>query len=106
MSSVQDELQPPEGYQFWNTIRFVRMGKLDPTVRRERNRLLVARWYGAASATLEVVDHGSTLALQAWGEGAAEALRAAPALLGLEDSGCQDFGDDRVNRLVLSLIHI
>ena len=91
---------PPDGYQFWNTIRFIRMGKLDPTVRRETHRITVARHFHDGPATLELTERPDALVARAWGPGADAAVEAAHGMLGLHDPGVGDFGHKRLNAML------
>ena len=80
------------------------MGKLDPTVRRDAERIVVARWFRTGPATLEVTARGGQLQVRAWGEGAESALAASGPMLGLHDAVVVDFGDARVNKLVRPVV--
>ena len=100
MVSREASFTPPTGYQFWNTIRFIRMGKLDPTVRREPHRLLVARHFRDGPATLELTERKDSIVARAWGPGADAAVESAHAMLGLHDPGIDDFGHERLNAML------
>ncbi len=94
------QFETPDGFQFWNTVRFIRMGALDPTVIREPRRLAVARFYRDGPATLELTDRGRIVQARAWGPGAELALSAAHQMLGLHDPGVTDFGHPRLNAML------
>ena len=87
--SEQDIVDISGHYDFDVSLRFVRMGSNDPTCKREPGRVLYARDYTSGPATLELKSSGKKIRLEAWGEGASEALQKAPALLGLHDPGAE-----------------
>ena len=92
------EFELPEGYQFWNTMRFVRMGQRDPTVVREPTRLVVARWYRNGPATVELQASSKRVVARVWGEAADEAVNRLHAFLGLHDCPRTEWGSVRLNR--------
>ena len=79
-------LDRPTTYSLYNTMRFLRIGHRDPTLRLDERRLQRATRYDTGPATLDVEDTGSALQVTAWGPGAEEALERAPRLLGLHDT--------------------
>jgi 3-methyladenine DNA glycosylase/8-oxoguanine DNA glycosylase len=60
-------------------------GTGDPTMRIGRGGITRATWMPSGAATLEIRSDGETVAAEAWGPGAEEALDRVPALLGLDD---------------------
>ncbi len=96
---LQKTLRAPPCYNFDLSIRFLRMGRNDPTVRREKGLLHYARHYASGPATLACSAEREGVFLQAWGDGAAEALRKAPALLGFEDPKGEVFGHPILDKL-------
>ena len=98
MTPVCGEWEIPAGYQFWHTIRFLRMGQRDPSVQRESDHIRIARWFHSGAATVELRVHGGTLTARAWGPGAHEAMEAVPNWAGLHDVPCRDFGCVSLNR--------
>ena len=95
---LEAEFELPTGYQFWNTIRFVRMGQRDPTVIRDPMRFVVARWFRSGQATVEFRATPRRVLARIWGEAADEALGTLHALLGLHDNPRMEWGNVALNR--------
>lgn len=76
------------------------MGLNDPTIRLERHRFLMARWFMNGSATIEITEHESKAQVLVWGPAAQEARQFVPSLLGLHDTPVIDFGNTRLNRML------
>lgn len=75
----------PDPYDFQGTLRFQRIGRRDPTFRLTATDVFRSWHTSEGPATLHARDCGDRLRAQAWGPGAAEAIRIAPRLLGLHD---------------------
>jgi 3-methyladenine DNA glycosylase/8-oxoguanine DNA glycosylase len=81
----QRTLPLPFALDLRRSLRPLRLGKHDPTVLLSHDVLVRATRTPAGPATLRVEHHGDRLAVEAWGDGAAWALDAAPGALGLLD---------------------
>ena len=101
-----DEIDTPSGYLFWDTLRFIRMGRMDPSVRLEKAKLCLARWYRTGAATVELIDRGDKISVRVWGEAADEAMAKVPELLGLHDTPVRDFGHAKLNRMLRPVLEL
>ena len=98
MTPVFGEWAVPTGYQFWHTIRFLRMGQRDPSVTREADRIRIARWFQSGPATVEMRVSKGAVKARAWGPAAQEAMESVPQWAGLHEVPCRDFGCPSLNR--------
>lgn len=89
----------PPRYDFWGTLRFIRMGRNDPSVHREASRLCLARHFRDQAATLELIAEGHSVLARAWGPGSVAAFEELPDLLGLHDAIPELGGHSVVHRL-------
>lgn len=80
-------------------------GRHDPTMRLAPGHAVRAWRTPGGPVTLELTTHGGLLAAEAWGDGAAWALEAVPALVGLDDDAADHFRPDHhgLARLVAGL---
>ena len=85
-----------------STLRPMRLGKHDPTLLLSARAALWASRTSSGPATVRVEHHGDRLEVEAWGDGADDALEHAPASLGLLDDRR---GFDPVHPLVRELHH-
>jgi 3-methyladenine DNA glycosylase/8-oxoguanine DNA glycosylase len=99
-SPLEFSLELPEGFLFWDGLRFFRMGRGDPTVHLERHRFVMARWFMTGSATIDVTEREGKARVLIWGAAAEEAQRFVPFVLGLHDTPVHDFGHVRLNRML------
>ena len=80
----------PVPYDFFETTRFLRTGRRDPTVVRRPDGLLRAAHTPEGPATVRLVLAGSgpgaSLAAEAWGPGARAALAAVPLWTGIHEA--------------------
>ena len=90
----------PDDFLFWDGLRFLRMGRLDPTVILEKNRFVMARWFTSGSATVEMTERNGKAHVRIWGPAAEEARQHVPSILGLHDSPVFDFGHSKLNRML------
>ncbi|MFL6206219.1 MAG: DNA-3-methyladenine glycosylase family protein [Acidimicrobiales bacterium] len=67
------------------TLRPMRLGKHDPTILLADRAALWATRTADGPATVRVEHHGDRVQVEAWGDGAEDALEHAPASLGLLD---------------------
>lgn len=74
----------PDVYDLAGTLRFIRLGGNDPTLRRGHGEHWSALQTPDGAALLRLVD-GAPLRAQAWGPGAARAVDVAPDWFGLND---------------------
>ena len=99
-------LELPEEFLFWDGLRFLRMGRLDPTVILEKHRFVMARWFHSGSATIEITERTGQAHVQIWGPAAEEARQCVPSLLGLHDTPVLDFGNEKLNRMLKPKINL
>ena len=104
--ALQAEFETPAGYLFWDTLRFIRMGRMDPSVHLEKAQLHLARWYRTGAAAMELRDLGDRVRARVWGEAADEAMAKVPELLGLHDTPVRDFGHDKLNRMLRPVLEL
>lgn len=106
MSALLGEWATPQGYQFWHTLRFLRMGQRDPTVHRSASCVRIARWFPTGPAVVELRWEAPKIIGAAWGPGAEEAIGAIPRWAGLHDTPCTDFGNEGLNRRLSSVMGV
>jgi 3-methyladenine DNA glycosylase/8-oxoguanine DNA glycosylase len=95
-------LKLPFAVDLRRSLRPMRLGKHDPTILLTARAALWASRTSEGSATVRVEHQGDRLEVEAWGEGAEDALERAPASLGLRDD--RD-GFDPEHPLVKELHH-
>ena len=80
---IIEEFDLPKPYNLWHSVRFQRMGKLDPRVLLDRQHYAFASNLpsGPASALVELQD--TKLRCRLWGPGSHALLEQIPAQLGL-----------------------
>ena len=78
--------EAPAVYDFDESLRFLPLGRYDPTCRRGPGVLAKAGRTPAGPVTVELRRAAEGLVARAWGPGASWAVERAPALLGLRDT--------------------
>ena len=80
---ITQEFDLPKPYNLWHSVRFQRMGKLDPRVLLDREHYAFASNLpsGPCSALVEVEN--TKLRCRLWGPGSSALLEQIPAQLGL-----------------------
>ncbi len=76
----------PRGYVFAESLRFVPLGRFDPTCRLGSAALDKAARTPAGPVAFRLVHTGGMVSARAWGPGSAWALDRVDSLLGLRDS--------------------
>ena len=104
--ALQRAISVTSDYMFWDNLRFLRMGRMDPTLKLTRTRLQMARWFKQGPATLELSINSTQIIASAWGDAAEEALERTPHLLGLHDTPVLDFGHPRLNKMLKPVINL
>jgi 3-methyladenine DNA glycosylase/8-oxoguanine DNA glycosylase len=84
-ADAQGTFAAPAIYDFDESLRFLPLGRYDPTCRRGTGVLAKAGRTPAGPVTLELRRTTECLVARAFGAGAAWAVERAPALLGLQD---------------------
>jgi 3-methyladenine DNA glycosylase/8-oxoguanine DNA glycosylase len=99
-ASDQPAAEPPAAARVWApgvrvdlrlTLRPLRLGPRDPTLSVTSDRAVRAWRTPTGPATLQVTVRGGTIAAEAWGEGAAQALASVEGWLGLDDAEADSF---------------
>ncbi len=85
MPDAQITLPRPGDHDLFATVRFLRIGRNDPTMRLTDTEWVRATRTPEGVATLFVRVVGDRFVVRGFGEAAQRAVDAAPALLGLED---------------------
>ncbi|MEM6929367.1 MAG: DNA-3-methyladenine glycosylase 2 family protein [Myxococcota bacterium] len=85
MPDAEASLPRPPDHDLFATVRFLRIGRRDPTMRLTDSELVRTMRTPDGPATLFVRAIGDRFAVKAFGPAAQRAVDAAPALLGLED---------------------
>jgi 3-methyladenine DNA glycosylase/8-oxoguanine DNA glycosylase len=78
-------LKLPFALDLSRSLGSMRLGKHDPTILLGDRAVLWASRMPSGPATIRVEHHGDRVELEAWGDGADDALERAPASLGLLD---------------------
>ena len=78
-------LKLPFALDLRRSLRSMRLGKHDPTILLSASAALWCSRTAEGPATVRVEHHGDRVQVEAWGEGAEDALDRAPASLGLLD---------------------
>ena len=90
MEAQRREIRAEGAYELTGTMGTVRLLAHPGLLIRDGEVWFATRNAGGA-VTLRLRQEGTRVEVEAWGPGAAVALEAAPALLGLEDHGAADF---------------
>ena len=80
---IIEEFDLPKPYNLWHSVRFQRMGKLDPRVILDRNHYAFASNLPSGPATALVELQDTRLRCRLWGPGSHALLEKIPAQLGL-----------------------
>lgn len=86
MPDAERTLARPTDHDLFATVRFLRMGRNDPTMRIADQELVRTMRTPDGPATLFVRAVGERFLIRGFGPGAERVVAAAPAYLGLEDS--------------------
>ena len=80
---IIEEFDLPTPYNLWHSVRFQRMGKLDPRVILDRNHYAFASNLPSGPATALVELQDTKLRCRLWGPGSHALLEKIPTQLGL-----------------------
>ena len=78
------EFEVPSPYSLWHSVRFQRLGRLDPRAQLSDNHYIFASNVRSGPATAEVRCAESKLNTTIWGPGSEELAELLPAQLGLD----------------------
>lgn len=98
MTDFETCLAAPHGYNLGRTMSSSRLGAYDPTTRVEERAVALALRTPEGAASVSVVQRGSSLEIQGWGDGARWLVPHLPGILGLDDDPSAFTPEDGVLR--------